>query len=72
MRRQNNISQHKQQQRAHTAKYQLSHITLIATDSGMDDSNKKPVLTLAITTSAIDRLKASLAIIPTGIQSQGT
>ena len=45
---------------------------MIATDSGMDDNNKKLVLILATTISAIDWLKATLGIIPTGIQSSGT
>ena len=72
MRRQNDISQYQQPQRAYTAKHQPSHITRIATDSGMDDNNKKPVLMLAKTTSAIKWLKATRAIISTGIQSQGT
>ena len=68
----NNTSQYQQQQRAHPAKHQLSHTTLIATDSTIDNNNKKLVLILATTTPAIDWLKATLALIPHRMQSQET
>ena len=41
MKRRNDTSQYQQEQHAHLAKHQPSDITLIATDSGTDDNNKK-------------------------------
>ena len=64
----NDTSQYQPQQRGDAAKHQPSHTTLTTTDSGADNNNYKPVLILAVKTPAIDQLKATIAIIPTGIQ----
>ena len=72
IKRQNDKWLYQLQQYAYSTKYQPRHRTLTATDLGTDDNNKKPGLTPATTTPAIDLLKATLAIIPTEIQSLGT
>ena len=72
MKYQYNTSEYQQSQRAYPAKHQPNYTTLTTTDTGTKDNNKKPVLILARTTLAIDQRKATLAITPTGIQSQVT
>ena len=64
--------QYQPQQHIHSSKRHASHTTLTATDSEMEDNNKKPVLILAITTPASDWLKVTLAVILTRIYLQGT
>ena len=66
----NDTSQDQQEELACLAKHQPKHTTVIVIESEMNNKNKKPVLIVATVTPAIDWLKASVAVIWTGIQSQ--
>ena len=62
----------RQQQCAYPAKSHPGHTILTIIDLGTKDNNKKPVVIPAITTLAIDQLKATPATLLTTIQSQGS